>query len=140
MRTCNKCGLSKDLNDFYRDKTKSEGREYICKGCKKNYNNSQGRNAHYKYNQKLRETILDHYGRWCAYCGSTEELQLDHVKGDGAILRRQHDDKPAWHRYLIKNNFPPDCQVLCRCCNAMKQNLTETEFKQHIMKLAAHFA
>jgi Recombination endonuclease VII len=35
MKTCTKCGLSKDLSDFHKDKTRKTGFRDICKMCAK---------------------------------------------------------------------------------------------------------
>lgn len=34
-RICRECGLEKPLEDFYRDGSRSTGREYLCKECQK---------------------------------------------------------------------------------------------------------
>jgi 5-methylcytosine-specific restriction endonuclease McrA len=38
IKICSKCGLEKGLVDFYRDKTKSDGRRSHCKVCINTYN------------------------------------------------------------------------------------------------------
>ena len=38
MKKCNKCGKVKSLEEFCRDRTRKDGREYRCKECKNAYN------------------------------------------------------------------------------------------------------
>lgn len=77
------------------------------------------------YERSVRERVLAHYGNSCACCGSTEDLSIDHVAGDGA----EHGDllfgsKRArgyrFHLWLVRNDFPEGFQVLCRPCNHSK--------------------
>lgn len=35
MKRCSKCGVEKQLKDFYRDKTKKDGHQALCKECRK---------------------------------------------------------------------------------------------------------
>ena len=35
MKTCNHCGLSKDAEDFHRDKTRGDGLDTVCKRCRR---------------------------------------------------------------------------------------------------------
>ena len=57
----------------------------------------------------------------CACCGETRyrTLTFDHINNDGADHRREMKNTfiPRW---LIKNNFPADFQVLCMNCNFTK--------------------
>lgn len=74
-------------------------------------------------NREIREAVLDHYGRRCACCGSTEELQIDHVNGGGTAHRESLGLKGAgsnFHRWLVKQGFPGGFQTLCRPCNRSK--------------------
>lgn len=76
-------------------------------------------------NLRLRNQILDHYGRRCRCCGETEEafLALDHVNGGGNKHRREikggHSSVYYW---VITHNFPKDFQILCHNCNVAKGN------------------
>lgn len=67
-------------------------------------------------NHRLRQMILDVYGRSCACCGETIErfLTLDHIHNDGV-----HDGKRGMPFYVrLKNaGFPKTVRVLCFNCN-----------------------
>ena len=69
--------------------------------------------------KKLRNEILDNYGRECACCGENrkEFLTLDHVNGNGAEHRRE--TRGHTYRDLRKQGFPKDgYRILCWNCNA----------------------
>lgn len=71
--------------------------------------------------QLNRDIVYDHYGRICRCCGESEIafLTIDHTNNDGCNQRRQHKCRDIY-RWIIKNNFPPDLQVLCYNCNCGK--------------------
>lgn len=112
---------------------------YVCNHCaylsrpKGYYQEKQKANR-----QRIRNELFNHYGKQCVYCGSESDLQFDHTNGDGSQTRKTDNRNDLkWFRFLIKENFPPDCQVVCRQCNLAKQQMTDSEFKAWILKLAA---
>jgi len=54
MKTCRKCQISKTIDNYYKDKTRPDGYEYICKECAKS------KKAVYKKNnyEQLRQKSL----------------------------------------------------------------------------------
>ena len=44
-------------------------------------------------------------------------LTVDHVNGDGAAKRAMHRTGNSFYRWIIRNGFPADFQVLCFNCN-----------------------
>jgi hypothetical protein len=79
------------------------------------------RKSYYTTNikQKRRDNrlrILEHYGGQCVCCGQdgVQFLAIDHVEGDGAEQKRRGQPRSGDHLYkwIIKNNFPPDFQIL----------------------------
>jgi hypothetical protein len=86
-----------------------------------------------RYNEKLKLEVFTHYCNGetphCQCPGCTVTfigfLQLDHVNGDGAKHRK--DNKlftgaaMLW-RWVRKQGYPADFQVLCRNCNGAKFN------------------
>lgn len=65
----------------------------------------------------IRDIVFNAYGGYrCKCCGETERvfLTIDHMNDDGAEHRKQIGS--ALYRWLIKNNFPPNFQVLCINC------------------------
>lgn len=88
----------------------TDRREYLVEWKRKHYAEERGR-------------VFDHYGRECACCGATEQLEVDHIGGGG---QRHRDVIPGngsgshLYRWLIKNDFPRGFQILCRPCNRHK--------------------
>jgi len=50
-KRCTKCGSSKPLDEFHKDKSKKHGRDPKCKSCKA------------KYYQENKEQIAEHYNK-----------------------------------------------------------------------------
>ena len=71
--------------------------------------------------QKLRAWALKKYGRKCRSCGSTSDIEVDH------ILPRSHYPKLA----LVKANV----QILCSSCNKVKSNVYVTDYRPLRWKL-----
>lgn len=69
--------------------------------------------------RRLREEVLEAYGRKCACCGETEEifLALDHIHGGGGKQRRELNNG-HWHALVKREGFPKDkYQLQCNNCN-----------------------
>ena len=66
--------------------------------------------------------MFAHYGDGtCACCGTTDELTIDHVHGDGAEHRRViGEGGGALYHWLVVNGLPDGFQVLCDPCNRSK--------------------
>lgn len=74
----------------------------------------------------LRAAVFGHYGESCGCCGSTEQLTIDHIDGNGRAHRIElfgrHDRGGVhFYRWLIEQGFPDGFQVLCKGCNASKR-------------------
>ncbi len=145
MKTCPKCGITKNVSDFYSHIGHSSGLSSSCKECIKKYLNSryliirddpkykkrvkdygrkwqernkENRRIKIQNNHKSqRQICIEHYGRSCACCGEStyEFLSIDHIDGGGGKHRKQTNGHTQ--RWLIKNNFPPGFRILCHNCN-----------------------
>jgi hypothetical protein len=77
-----------------------------------------------KTQAKLRRTVIEHYGGKCSCCGEFEYkfLSIDHINGKGNQHRLEvgGNKKSPILRWLIKNNFPKEFQILCHNCNMAK--------------------
>lgn len=117
-------------------------RQYMCNRCIRERWPASREKQRKKSAEKrhlLRDALFDHYGRVCAYCGSTSELQFDHVNGDGHNnVDKRWPTQLKWFEQLIADGFPPTCQVLCKQCNIAKQQLTNEQFKFWIVQVALH--
>lgn len=78
---------------------------------------------------RLKQEILEHYGKTCARCGFDDPraLTLDHVNNDGAqhrktvlkLLRPGRKTKLFGHEFyycLKREGYPPGLQTLCMNC------------------------
>lgn len=90
-------------------------------GDKKKYQaRSAGWQRHYR--MEYRKMVFDHYGHACVCCGETIDkfLTIDHINNDGYTARKEKlhpRDSASLYRWLVKNNFPKNFQVLCMNCN-----------------------
>lgn len=74
---------------------------------------------------KVRERVFEAYGGFvCNCCGETmrECLSIDHVNNDGHVHRKITGHGSTFYRWLIRNNFPKDFQVLCMNCQFGKKH------------------
>ena len=73
--------------------------------------------------QEYRRIVIEHYGNKCACCGEEiyQFLSIDHVNNDGAAHKKLVGASgSAMCRWIIKNHFPVDIQILCYNCNCAK--------------------
>jgi hypothetical protein len=76
------------------------------------------------YRKKLRQELLDAYGRVCACCGETEEafLTLEHIGGTGAAHRRSLSSSCSVYHDLKKRGWPKNgYEILCWNCNCAQR-------------------
>jgi hypothetical protein len=72
----------------------------------------------------MRAAVFAAYGQSCACCGTTEQLTIDHVRGDGAehhraLFGRQMSGVHLYS-HLIRQGYPEGFQTLCMPCNRGK--------------------
>ncbi len=70
---------------------------------------------------RYRKDVMGHYGGECACCGESEDefLSIDHKDNDGAKHRRVVNGSRLY-RWLMKNDYPGNFQILCMNCNWAK--------------------
>jgi len=94
LKTCSKCGQTKPLDSFYKDKRYRDGRYSACKVCHRDYlrnrysanpGRQRAANIKYWYGMTADEYAakLHEQGGGCAVCGKTPEengkdLAVDH--------------------------------------------------------------
>jgi len=86
MKTCNKCQQDKEIDNFYKSKTKVDGLDNTCKQCKLVY----CRNRH-----KTKKEQINNYHK--IYYNNNKEAHLDR----GKIWKEQNKDK--YQKYI--NNY-----------------------------------
>ena len=147
-RRCSGCGKIKSLDQFYPRADRYTGTTSRCRECTKAgtrryqeanrdkinagsrrwraQNPDRAREKDRKARASNRAKVFDHYGWACACCGTTEDLCIDHLNGDGGAHRRELFGSQrgasghGMYRWLIRSNFPSDFQTLCRPCNRSK--------------------
>lgn len=92
---------------------------------------------------ELKTEVMAHYSGYnpprCGKCGKNDiaQLTIDHVRNDGALLRRIY---PMQNKNICKwlklNNFPIGYQVLCRRCNEEKKRDNKVYFAGDIKRLS----
>lgn len=112
MEICSKCGLEKELAEFYIRRDRKSGRMSACKNCIKedNKNNpDKSKNTRIKYNYGISLDTFNEMRKLqnycCILCGAHEEL----VRGGTLVVDHDHND----------NN--PDTNIrglLCFSCNS----------------------
>jgi hypothetical protein len=76
-----------------------------------------------EWHEALRAKVFDHYGWACACCGTSENLTVDHIHGDGAQHRAEiGPGSDRIYYWLVSNDFPPGFQTLCNSCNSSKSD------------------
>lgn len=143
-KTCKKCLITKPTTEFYNN-TWNKKPASRCKECVLKLGriwwskNREARNAqkasyrakypekikqfNYNWRRRQRDTVLEHYGKFCACCGEDtyEFLSLDHINGGGTVERKAVINKAgSFYHWVIKQNFPDHYQILCHNCNLAK--------------------
>ena len=143
MKKCSTCGEEKSLEEFNKNKTKKGGLSNQCRACRKQYRKAnrekiaEQKKQYYQNNREVfrlqdqrrrarkanaaghctREQLrarFEYYGNRCVYCGSEENLQVEHLipisKGG--------------------SNWPANLAPACESCNKSKHaRKTFVEFK-----------
>lgn len=147
-KICRNCGETKPLNDMVRDSRRKNGRDTICKSCAVKRERARYDSDYHVFKWHRRRAARYGTGtymtaaeftairtapnRECAYCGSRENLGIDHVRP------LQHYGPNA--RWNIVN--------ACHTCNSRKRDRTVLEFyemsdeftKERFDALLAHMA
>jgi len=120
MKRCPRCGVEKEIGEFYRNKARADGLSAYCVAC---FSVTQGESS-----QTLRARALAHLGGKCQRCGFADAraLQIDHVAGDGAVERAKRQGQNALYRAVMADDGTRYA-LLCANCNVIKR----IEQKEH---------
>lgn len=119
-KICCTCRKDKPLSDFYRLKSRADGRYPNCKDCYKKSRTPRQesiRAGRRDWNKRIRLEAIYHYGGKCRCCGEKqiEFLAIDHIQGGGRQHRKEiKTPLPYW---LKRNGFPKGFRILCHNCN-----------------------
>lgn len=122
MVKCYRCGEDKPPSEFYKAKNMShrEDCHSYCKSCQKKYVIAGIK----RRRQEGRQAVMEGYGNKCSCCGFDDPraLALDHVNNDGAEERKKWRGRMNFfYAKIIADGFPPNYQILCANCNAIKE-------------------
>lgn len=143
-KKCTDCKLVKPWAEFYMNRQRQKP-ICRCKECSKIHAKKHraaedplrreaelAKQREYQRNisAELKKTVLTHYGDCkCSRCGinDIDVLTLDHIDNDGAEHRRsisksnkRNVGSTTIYRWIVKNGFPPEYDVLCFNCNIKK--------------------
>lgn len=70
----------------------------------------------------LRLLVINGYGGRCACCKETEIkfLAIDHKYNGRGNPAKRHTNKKSMYKWILRNNFPDELQLLCHNCNLSK--------------------
>lgn len=137
-KICTRCKQPKFLVlEFGTKDSKGNGKrgpESRCKPCRVEVDRDRVKRDPVKHkakcrrtNQRLKNTVFDHYGRVCDCCGEDDIrfLSIDHEDGKGAEHRKEAKcgSGTAFYAWLIRNGFPTGYKTLCISCNIAKGRL-----------------
>jgi len=88
---------------------------------------------HNQINKELKLEVINYYGGNCLDCGEDhiEFLTIDHIMGNGGEHRKKFAGGlcgPNFYRWLRKNGYPLEYQVLCFGCNLKKGFLKRDKY------------
>jgi hypothetical protein len=117
---CLQCNKKRQKEYYYKHIDKQ--RDYALKRYKVNRESILKRNK--KINIEIRRKLFIHYGEKCVCCGEKNDkfLTVDHIDGGGRRHRNEiSGGAKGLYRWIIKNNYPKNFQILCYNCNCGKE-------------------
>tara|TARA_Y100000114_G_scaffold54682_1_gene49999 strand:+ start:4080 stop:4616 length:537 start_codon:yes stop_codon:yes gene_type:complete len=138
LKKCCKCKEEKPKTDFYRNRQKPDGRQYMCKICQRNYHNKEwyvkNREKRIKHMAKRKarlqaenyeKVLYLYFVKGCVDCGTKDHrvLEFDHVRG---IKKKFYRTEGV--SYMVRAGYKwstikaeiDKCEVRCRNCHKIK--------------------
>ena len=81
-RTCKACGVTKPINDFYRDRN---GWFYTCRDCYREQQTKLARQRKYGLDPAAYEVLVKQQDGRCAICKQHKKLVIDHCHRGGQV-------------------------------------------------------
>lgn len=134
MKTCSRCRESKPIDMFAENRTKSDGRNYICRDCqrissRKHYlrnldkvqrrTETNRKNAVHLNCEYIEKYLTEHS---CVDCGNNNPIVLDfdHVRGE-KIASLSEMKKDGWSLKAIIEEIDK-CEVRCANCHRIRHH------------------
>jgi hypothetical protein len=119
-KKCSKCKESKGLEEFSKDRSKSDGLTSACRECNNTREKLRMANGG-NFTKKQKELTFKKYGRYCGICGSSEKLEVEH-KLPQVICNPNTAS-------VLDNAW-----ILCKSCNIAKANRILLEVIQTVSR------
>ncbi len=122
MKFCNKCKQEKSLNDFNRHPKSLDGKDTICKVCKREYAKEYRKNNPEKIrldNLKFKKKYLEETNGYAVYY-----LPEEHYVGFTNNIRSRIND------HNKRGKCTEGYEILCICESPIDAHLYETMFHQ----------
>ena len=141
IKICNRCGVSKDIDEFYRDKRKKDGHRSICKQC--------CGNSYKKWQQNNPEKVRANNKKACSKFKNTIEYRFWKTRSGAKQRKIIFNLSFEEFKNIVKNDcfycggkdrigldrvdsdygyFKDNIVAACYRCNVAKNNMTQTEF------------
>lgn len=139
IKKCGVCKKDKPIDQFSRNPTKKDGRQYQCRDCQKKY-----RESHYKKN---RQKYIDKAAKWrfeqkrklyeylngkvCKDCGESDVivLEFDHLR-DKDFNIGQHVGYKSFKS--IKEEIEK-CDIVCANCHKRRTAIRLNNYRQKLL-------
>jgi hypothetical protein len=94
----------------------------VCWKCRSKSDPNYKENSK-RYCNKIRKTVIEHYGNKCECCGEDtyQFLTVDHINNNGNKERKKFNGSRNILINIIRNNFPSGYRILCFNCNCGRQ-------------------
>jgi len=125
-KQCEGCGFVKDAGRFPRSSNRTRGgRSYRCHPCNAIYQRERltarggttdRRTKDQARRRLVRAEAIRIYGGACEFCGATDDLEFDHVNGDGRAHRAE-ESPLTWMRRIAEEGYRDGrwkIRLLCR--------------------------
>lgn len=142
FRKCSKCGLTKHISLWGKNKASSTGLQSWCMMCRQKDSEIYSKKNRKRIGEvsrkcriKRRLQLLILLGKICINCGENrvQFLQIDHINNDGGKERKESGQRGMTttiiNEYLSGKRDIKRLQILCANCNYKKQYLSESLLK-----------
>ena len=115
LKKCNKCGMVKDIDDFYKNRNTNDGHEIRCKYCCKKHNKEyyhENRKRLRKYSAKYRENNSEKVKKYHTENRSKIRLQQIESYAENPEVRKKECRK--WRKTETGRRFYRDYYVITK--------------------------
>lgn len=130
-KKCNKCGIEKPLEEFYRKKSNKDGYHYTCKKCSSEYQKKLHEKNPEKHNSSARRTYQKNKEK---YTKRNRERWKEYNKKRKKTPRNPEKTKENHKKYYQKNR-----DKVLKQCKKYRQENRKKRYKQELEKKSSNF-